>query len=94
MNVIDGDHSRFARAELATLAAKFRHVAVILPAGGVPKDTPVNQVLIASQAPIPKLSIDPADGELLRGSAVRRYIGGARELTDDYAPVDQLVLSV
>lgn len=94
MNVIDGDQSRFARAELATLAAQFRHVAVILPAGGVPKDAPVNQVLIASQAPIPRLSIDPADGVLLRGSAVRRYIGGARELTDDYAPVDQLVLSV
>jgi MFS family permease len=94
MNVIDGDHSRFARAELATLAATFRYVGVILPAGGVPKDSPVNQVLIASQAPLPKLEIDPVDGQLVAGRAVREYIDHARKLTDDYAPVDQLVLSI
>jgi spermidine synthase len=91
-NVIDGGASRFARAELATLREEFRHVAVILPAGGVPKDTPVNQVLIASDAPIPRLRIDPADGELVEGAAVTRYIGDAQVLTDDYAPVDQLVM--
>ena len=94
MNVIDGDRSRFARAELATLAAQFRHVAVILPAGGVPETAPVNQVLIASNDPLPDFPIDPADGELLEGDALDRYIDGARELTDDFAPVDQLVLSV
>jgi predicted membrane-bound spermidine synthase len=91
-NVIDGGESKFARAELATLREEFRHVAVIVPAGGVPKDTPVNQILIASDAPIPKLAIDPADGVLLEGRDVDRYIGDAQILTDDYAPVDQLVL--
>jgi spermidine synthase len=94
MNVIDGDRSRFARAELATLAATFRHVGAILPEGGVPKGYPVNQILIASQAPLPKMEIDPVDGELIQGREVREYIGGARKLTDDYAPVDQLVMSV
>jgi MFS family permease len=94
MNVIDGGHSRFARAELATLAGQFKHVAVILPETGVPKDAPVNQVLIASQAPLPKLTIDRADGVIVEGPAVRHYIGGARRLTDDYAPVDQLVMSI
>lgn len=94
MNVIDGDRSRFARAELATLADQFAHVAVILPKTGVPKDYPVNQVLVASQAPLPKLDMDPVDGVLVDGRAVKRYIGGARRLTDDYAPVDQLVLGV
>jgi protein-L-isoaspartate O-methyltransferase len=94
MNVIDGNHSRFARAELATLQAQFRHVAVILPQGGVPKDVPANQVLIASQAPLPHITIPAADGEIVAGAAVTRYIDGARKLTDDYAPVDQLVFAI
>ena len=40
MNVIDGDHSRFARAELATLRPQFRHVAVDRPAGRRPEGHP------------------------------------------------------
>jgi spermidine synthase len=91
MNIIDGGRSRFARAELATLAAQFEHVAVIVPEGGVPTDAPANQVLLASQAPLPKLAIPAKDGELVDGAAVTRYIAGARKLTDDDAPVDQLV---
>lgn len=92
MNVIDGGRSGFARAELATLTARFEHVAAILPAGGVPKDEPANQVLLASDAPIPRIRIAPADGRMITRGALRRYVGGARELTDDYAPVDQLVM--
>jgi predicted O-methyltransferase YrrM len=91
-NVIDGGESKFARAELATLRQEFRHVAVIIPAGGVPKDTPANQILLASDAPLPHIPIDPADGVLLSGADVARYIGDAQILTDDYAPVDQLVM--
>jgi spermidine synthase len=92
MNVIDGGRNRFARAEVATLAARFRHVAVILPAGGVPTSQPANQVLVASQAPIPRFAVAPADGDVLRGAAATRYVDGARRLTDDFAPVDQLVM--
>jgi spermidine synthase len=92
MNVIDGDHSRFARAELATMRAEFGHVAAILPAGGVPTDAPVNQVLVASRAPLPRIVVPPADGDVVDGGALNRYIGGAHRLTDDFAPVDQLVL--
>jgi len=94
MNVIDGDHSRFARAELATLKSRFRHVAAVIPEAGIPKDSPVNQVLVASQSPLPRFTIDPADGVVISGRAVTDYIGNARVLTDDYAPVDQLVMSV
>ena len=65
---------------------------MILPAGGVPTSQPANQVLVASQAPIPKIAVPPADGEVLRGDAVTRYVDGARRLTDDFAPVDQLVM--
>jgi spermidine synthase len=92
MNVIYGGRNRFARAEVATLSSQFRHVAVIVPAGGVPASEPANQVLVASRAPIPSFAVAPADGEVLRGAAVTRYVDGARRLTDDYAPVDQLVM--
>jgi MFS family permease len=92
MNVIDGGRSRFARAELATLLQRFGHVAVILPVGGVPNDQPVNQILLASDAPLPRIRIAPGDGRLVTGAGLRRYVGGARELTDDFAPVDQLVM--
>jgi hypothetical protein len=94
MNVIDGGRSRFARAELATLAEQFRHVAVVIPETGVPDDVPVNQVLVASQAPLPRFDIAPADGMVVSGRALTRYIDGARVLTDDHAPVDQLVMSI
>ncbi|MEZ5280195.1 MAG: fused MFS/spermidine synthase [Acidimicrobiales bacterium] len=87
MNVIDGGSSDFARAELATLADVFEHVAIIVPADGVP-DWPVNQILVASHAPIGEIVIDPQHGRLL--GDVESYIGDADVLTDDFAPVDWL----
>lgn len=60
----------------------------------MPKDTPANQVLIASQSPLPHFTISAVDGEIVEGAAVTRYIDGARKLTDDYAPVDQLVFAI
>ena len=92
MNVLDGGDSGFAKAELATLADRFEHVAVILPADGVPSNRPVNQVLIASDEPIPELGIDPADGRLLVGEEALAYRGDAMILTDDFAPVDRLLI--
>jgi spermidine synthase len=94
MNVIDGGSSRFAKAELATLAHRFHHVAAILPATGIPELSAVNQVLVASTARLPRLPIDASDGTLVAGAEVATYTGGARRLTDDFAPVDQLVLGV
>jgi hypothetical protein len=90
LNVIDGGDSAFARAELATLATVFAHVQVILP-GGEPPALPRNQVIVASSRPIPTLDIDPDDGVLRDETFVRDYAGGAQVLTDDHAPVDQLL---
>lgn len=92
MNVIDGGDSAFARAQLATLAERFAHLAVILPAGGVPSSRGANQVLLASHRPLPALALDAGDGRVLDGEALRRFVGDARVLTDDHAPVDQLVV--
>lgn len=87
MNVIDGDDSGFARASLRTLQEHFDHVGVIIPPDGVPR-RPVNQILLASDSPIPDLVIDPADGMLV--DDVEAFIGDAQVLTDDFAPVEQL----
>ncbi len=87
MNVIDGGDSGFARASLRTLQEHFDHVGVIIPPDGVP-DRPVNQILLASDSPIPDLTIDPEDGVLV--DDVQSYIGDAEVLTDDFAPVEQL----
>lgn len=91
LNLIDRGDSRLVRAELATLAETFEHLAVVLPAGGVPSDRSVNHVLVASDAPLPELRPDPADGEVLTGAALDAYVGDAMVLTDDHAPVDQLI---
>lgn len=90
MNVIDGAPNGFARAELATLAEVFGHVAVILP-GEEPPTVPRNQVLLASAAPLPTLDVDPDDGVVHGQAFARSYVDGADVLTDDHAPVDQLV---
>lgn len=89
MNIIDGGANRLARAELATLQAVFDHVAVVLPAER-PPDRPRNQVLVASDSPLPRLDVDATDGVVLGEGAVHAYVDGADPLTDDHAPADQL----
>jgi SAM-dependent methyltransferase len=90
MNVLDGGDNRFARAQLATLATVFDHVAVLLTGAGGRSGLVVNQVLVASDAPLPDLAV--ADGvRILTGDDLDAYVDGAEVLTDDHAPVDQLV---
>ncbi len=88
MNVIDGDDSRFARAELATLMQTFEHVAIVLPTEVV-SGRPFNQLLVASHRPIPELVVDPVDG-MLRPGDIATYVDSQDPLRDDFAPVDQL----
>lgn len=91
MNVIDGDESRFARSQLATVSEHFDELAVIEPQDGIPSFA-VNQILLASHVPLPELDIDPADGRLFDGDAIDTYIGeDVIILTDDFAPADQLL---
>ncbi len=93
MNVIDGGSNRFARAQVATLRQVFEHVQVIVPPTGVPEFRRVNQVLVASQAPIPALPIADADGRLIPEGDLDTFVDGANPLRDDFAPVDQLLFS-
>ena len=93
MNVIDGGTNRFARAQVATLQRVFAHVRVIVPTTGIPERRRVNQVLIASQSPIPEMAIASADGRLVPDAELDAFVDGADALRDDFAPVDQLLFS-
>ena len=94
LNIIDGGPARFARAQAATLATELANVAVVVRPG--PTDArPVNHVLVASDASLDPLAvpgaIDPADGRLLEGDALEDFVASGQVLTDDFAPVDQLL---
>jgi len=91
MNVIDGGDFDFARAELATLRQVFPYVQVILPADGLPERGVTNLLLVASPASLPDLEIAPEDGTLLGVVETKNFVGDAKPLRDDFAPVDQLL---
>ncbi|GAB3072185.1 fused MFS/spermidine synthase [Micromonospora schwarzwaldensis] len=96
-NVIDHPPGRFIRAELATVSAVFDHVALIAPPGAVDGRQGANFVIVASDAPLPLTAVPaglkplPEPAELLDEAATATWTGDARVLTDDYAPVDQLL---
>ena len=93
LNIIDHGPRDLLRAELATIADVFAHVAVLERAderGG-------NHVVIASDAPLPLDAVlarnrgRARDDAIVSGAALEALIGDARVLTDDRAPVDQLL---
>ncbi len=93
LNVIDHGQRDFLRAEIATIRDVFAHVAVIERADG----RGGNHVVIASDRPIPHDAIEARnrargrDDVLIRGAELDALVGDARVLTDDRAPVDQLL---
>ena len=68
LNLIDYPPLRFARSETATLAAVFRHVAVLAPPSSLAGDQGGNFVLAASDRPFDVARIDA----LIRARTVRR----------------------
>lgn len=93
-NIIDGGEQRFLAAEAATLARVFDHV-VVIRGEAVTEGFRGNSVIVASDTPL-----DPADFSALLAVAgdpgdvvtdFDAYIDGATILTDDFAPVDQLI---
>lgn len=97
LNVIDYPPMGFARAEAATLAAVFDHVAVVAPPRRLLAAAGGNVILVASDAPIDREAlqavIDERDGDedVATGKDYERYVGDAQVLVDDHAPVDQLL---
>jgi MFS family permease len=100
MNIIDGPALGFVRAELATLRDRFDHVALVGQPAALAGRAGGNLVLVASQAPIDADAVRgriAAAGELdgadilAAGPGLDAFIGDASVLTDDHAPVDQLI---
>jgi spermidine synthase len=88
MNVIDAG-LRFARAEAQTLRQVFPFVTMLIVSHNI--------VLIGSERPLSATKLakqtrnqgDPLTP--MTGAALDRFIGDAQVLTDDFAPVDQLL---
>jgi spermidine synthase len=96
VNVIDYRPDRFARAEIATLRSVFGHVLLLGAPVTVAGEGGGNHILVASRRPLPAAGIQRALS--VRGTwlvadetATTAYAGDAAVLTDDHAPVDQLV---
>ncbi|GIE96204.1 fused MFS/spermidine synthase [Paractinoplanes rishiriensis] len=93
-NVIDYPPNRFIRAELATVAAVFPYVALVAPQAALAGETGANFVILASKSPLPLDVIEAGLSALNAPPVLQRdasFAGDARVLTDDYAPVDQLL---
>ncbi|SCL40570.1 hypothetical protein GA0074692_5866 [Micromonospora pallida] len=96
-NVIDYPPLRFVRAETATVAAEFRHVALVAPPAALAGEYGANFLIVASDAPLPlaavgeRLGTLDAPTRLLSGADLTAFVDDALVLTDDYAPVDQLL---
>jgi spermidine synthase len=88
LNVIDGADLAFLRAETATIASVFAHVAVVL-SESADAGRLGNSVIVASGQPFAAERLDPGTGRLVVD--IDEFIGGATILTDDFAPVDQLL---
>jgi MFS family permease len=95
LNVIDYRSLDFARAELATISSVFEHAALITNNGGFNGG---NLVLLASHAPIDRSGITAAlrdhggSMSLVSQSEMLSFLGeDPLVLTDDHAPVDQLL---
>jgi spermidine synthase len=101
-NLIDHGGLAFARAEVATLGETFEHVALVgepTDIGLDPTATPEggNLVVVASDRPIDLRALQKAldarhtDWKIATGDDLTTWTGDAQLLTDDYAPVDQLL---
>jgi hypothetical protein len=100
-NLIDYPPLAFFRAEAATAATRFPHVAVISSRRTIEGSTGGNLVLVAAESPLDATTIEAAiatweepepTAVLVDPTEVRAFIGSAAVLTDDFAPVDQLLL--
>jgi MFS family permease len=92
INVIDNGKALFAKAEIKTVQAVFPYVAVIARKDELAGQSGGNFVVVASDRPI---AVPAIAGRLEPKMELRDqpagFVGDAPVLTDDYAPVDQLL---
>lgn len=87
-NIADGPPLRFARAQVATLAAVFRHVVVLADAAILRGRRFGNLVAVASDAELPiaaltrRCAADPMPARVVDGSALLSFVGNAQPVLD------------
>jgi spermidine synthase len=97
VNLIDHPPLRFVRAELATLRTVFPHVALLARDPVLAGEDGGNVVAVASRSPLPTAALSAAlaarvpGWEVAEGDRLAAFVGDAPVLTDDHAPVDQLL---
>lgn len=100
LNLLDSGPLAFARAEVATLREQLPYVVVATETTMLDDDRNDggNLVVVASHAPLDTAGLRTAladrrveDWQVIEGPAVDDWTAGAPVLTDDYAPVDQLL---
>jgi spermidine synthase len=95
VNVIDFGPLAFARAETRTMAAEFPYVAVVATPEQLAGGAGGNFVLLGADRPLPATAIQARLGTratvLADPDGLRDFVADAPLLTDDYAPVDQLL---
>jgi spermidine synthase len=92
-NVADGPPLRFARGQVATLEAVFRHVCLLAEPGTLRGRRFGNLVAVASDAPLPvdgltrRCAGDPMPARVVAGEDLDRFAGTAQPVHDaDAAP--------
>lgn len=96
-NLIDRGPLGFARAEAATLRSLFDHVALLAPPDVQAGTDGGNMVLVAAEEPLDLAAVERAMARrglgwtARAGAALEAWAGDADVLTDEHAPVDQLL---
>ncbi len=96
-NLIDNPPLGFARAEVRTLSTIFDHLALAAAPAATRGDGGGNLVVLASDAPIDTAAWAAAidarelDWRVIDGAELERWVRDSPVLTDDFAPVDQLL---
>jgi len=97
VNLIDHPPLDFVRAELATMREVFPHVLLLARLPVLAGEDGGNVVAVASRSPLPAdriadaLPVHDLAWRMAEGDDLDVFIGDAPVLTDDYAPVDQLL---
>jgi hypothetical protein len=92
VNVIDFGKAAFAKAEIRTLQAEFAYVAVIARKDEFSGEAGGNFVLVGSDRPIDLAAVESRVGPTMEvRDQLKDFVADAPILTDDYAPVDQLL---
>ncbi|MBP2329386.1 spermidine synthase [Kibdelosporangium banguiense] len=99
MNIIDFPPSEFVKSAVRTVQGVFKHVVLISYNEIIDTTSGGNVIVVASDTPIAledlrrNLAARDGSGLLIVADEARAagYTEGAGELTDDFAPVDQLI---